>query len=108
MISWKMGDLRGELPQVCVQPKCGHRNLPASLCSHQSFAAPQEVSCLLLATPSHINAQGFVQPCGELGQGHDPIKSCAERHRKQVLTRQFPDSPQMPVLGKEGFGLQQE
>jgi len=64
----------------------------------------REVSCLLLATSSHTDAQGFVQPCGELGQGNDPIKSCAEQHQKQDLTRRFPNAAQMLVLVKEGFG----
>lgn len=64
----------------------------------------QEVSCLLLATSSHTDIQRFVQRCGELGQGNDPIKSYAEQHQTQVLTRQFPNAAQMFVLVKEGFG----
>lgn len=104
MISWKMGDLSGELPHRFVfSLNVGTGALLPPCAVIGALLLPQEVSWLLLAIPSHMDAQGFVQPCGELGQGHDPIKSCAEWQRKQVLTRQFPDSPQMPVVRKRGL-----
>lgn len=43
-----------------------------------------DVSYLPLATSSHTDTQPFMQPCGELGQGYDPIKSYAEQHQKRV------------------------
>ena len=80
MISWKMGDLRGELPHTkfvfSLSLSMG-TFLPTCMVIRASLLY-QEVSCLLLATSSHTDAQGFVQPCGELGQGNDPIKSYAE------------------------------
>lgn len=94
---------RGSPHKVHVQPKLGHGNFPAYLHGHRSFAAtPGGV----LPAPGHFfpSAQGFVQPCGELGQGDDPVKSCAEQHQKQVLARQFPNAAEMLVLVKESFG----
>lgn len=64
--------------QVCVQPKVGTGTFLTPCADIGALLLPQEVSCLLLATPSHMDAQGFVQPCGELGQGHDLIKNCGE------------------------------
>lgn len=79
IISWKMGDLRGELPHRFVfSLNVGTGTFLLSCAVIGALLLPQEVSCLLLATPSHVDAQGFVQPCGELGQEHDLIKNCAE------------------------------
>lgn len=97
MIPWKTGNLTKFMFSVSLGTGT---LLPACVVTGASLL-PQEV---VLPAPGHLFPHwclGFVQPCGELGQGNDPIKSYAEQHQKQVLTRQFPNVAQM--LGKRGL-----
>lgn len=57
IISWKMGDLRGELPHRFVfSLNVGTGTFLPPCAIIGALLLPQEVSCLLLATPSHIDA----------------------------------------------------
>lgn len=57
MISWKMGDLRGELPHRFVfSLNVGTGTFLPPCAIIGALLLPQEVSCLLLATPSRIDA----------------------------------------------------
>lgn len=93
MVSWKMGDLRAELPHIKFV-----FSLSLGMGTFLPICVVTRVSLYtggVLPSPghsSHTDAKGFLQPCGELCQGNDPIKNCVEQHQKQVLTRWFPNA----------------